>query len=341
MMQEVQEPLLYNTQDLNNAHIDVSINRNLASPDRTMPSRGPKPMTRLRVCRNMCLLCFSIFMLFIGFMALSNLQSTMNSENGMGTESQAAIYISSMVSALLLPELLVKNVGCKWTLVFAIGFSVPYIAANLYPEFGTLLPTAVLLGLAAGPLTAAQSIYVNEMALRYHGDSATGSVDNVVSRFFGFNSFASENTQIWGNLISYYVLRPNMIPIVNTTTNLSECGIHFVNNGNDTNSNLLPPSNGKRDMLVGVYLLCGIISVIVMIFFLDPLENDIEQDISESKCKSVVRRLIAALNQLRKREQILLIPISVFCGVETSFYASEFTKVCKIPSCILCLISKQ
>lgn len=332
MMQEVEEPLLNHSRDSDNGntHSEASLNHDPPSSPVTNPPRYT-PMSRRRVLKNLCALCISMFMYFIGFMALSNLQSTMNSALGVGTESQAVIYIASMLSALLLPELVVKKLGCKWTLFFAVLFSLPYIAANFYPEFGSLLPTAFILGLSAGPLTTSQSIYVNELAMLYHKDSPSEVVEVAVARFFGFNSFASENTQIWGNLISYYVLSNRMAPILNETNVTKECGVNFVNDMNNTNSNLEPPSNEKRYLLVGIFLSCGLVSLLVITFFMDPLENDVDtdDDVTKSKCNFLMERLTAALKLALRPKQMLLIPLSVYCGVQISFYASDFTQVCK------------
>lgn len=333
MMQEVEEPLLNHSRDGdngNNTLLEASLNHDPPPSPAMIPPRYT-PMSKRRVLKNLCALCISMFMYFIGFMALSNLQSTMNSALGVGTESQAVIYIASMLSALLLPELVVKKLGCKWTLFFAVLFSLPYIAANFYPEFGSLLPTAFILGLSAGPLTTSQSIYVNELAVLYHKDSPSEVVEVAVARFFGFNSFASENTQIWGNLISYYVLSTRMAPILNETNVTKECGVNFVNDMNNTNSNLEPPSSEKRYLLVGIFLSCGFVSLLVITFFMDPLENDVDKDddVTKSKCNFLMERLTAALKLTLRPKQMLLIPISVYCGVQISFYASDFTQVCR------------
>lgn len=346
MMQEVEEPLIHNSQDSDNddkSHLEASLNHDPPPPPdpATIPPKY-RAMNRRRVLKNLCVLCLSMFMYFIGFMALSNLQSTMNSELGVGTESQAVIYIASMLSALLLPDLIVKKVGCKWTLFFAVAFSLPYIAANFDPEYLSLLPTAFILGLSAGPLTASQSVYVNEMAVLYSKGSSTKVVEVTVARFFGFNSFASENTQIWGNLISYYALSTgNMAPILNETNVTKECGVDFINDLNNTNSNLEPPTKEKRYLLVGIFLICGLISLIVIGFFLDPLENDVDKDndVTKSKCSLLMDGLTAAIKLAMKSKQMLLIPLSVYCGIQISFYASDFTQVCKC--FILCRITNK
>lgn len=342
-MNEVEEPLLYQSENSegpepSESQLEVSINRDPPEPDLKMPLRRHTPsMSKRRVVKNLYVHSFALFMFFVGFMALSNLESTMNSEKGLGTDSQAAIYVSSMVAALFLPELIIKTIGCKKTLILAVLCSVPYVASNFYPRWETLMPTAVLLGLSAAPLTTSEAFYNNELARRYHSQSESETLEVVVAKFFGTYSFFLENTQIWGNLISYYVLRPSMAPITNRTH--LYCGVNFRkydrNGTNDTNPNLQPPSDDKRYLLVSIFVLCGIMSALIMVFFVDPLENDIERDDSaKNKCKSVGSRVAAAVKHVWKTDQLLLVPISVYCGMETSFYASDFTQVC-------CLHSKR
>lgn len=332
MMQEVNEPLLYNTDYADTAsQISASVNQDPPHPTVIMDPRRHRPMSKRRTLKNLYVLSFSLFVYFLGFVALSNLQSTLNSVKGIGIDSQAAIYAASMIASLFLPELMVKYIGCKKTLVLTVICSIPYIASNFYPRWSTLIPTAVLLGIAAGPLTASQAIYTNEMARRFHKETALESFEVIAARFFGISSFFTENTQIWGNLISYYVLRPGMAPILNHTS--IPCGVDFKNHGlNGTlNPNLQPPSDDKRYLLVGIYVLFGILSALMMMFFLDPLENDIEQEqTAKNKCASVLSRLTAAAKHATKHDQILLILISVYCGMETAFYTCNFTQVITI-----------
>ena len=67
--------------------------------------------------------------------------------NNLGTWSNSVIYASLLPSCLFLPSILIKKLKVKWTLVVCIFSYSTYIAAQFYPEFYTLLPTAVILGL--------------------------------------------------------------------------------------------------------------------------------------------------------------------------------------------------
>merc|ERR1711892_687889 len=56
-----------------------------------------------------------------------------------------------------------------WTLVICIFCYSTYIAAQFYPEFYTLLPTAFILGMGAAPMWSAKCTYLTQVAHRFAG----------------------------------------------------------------------------------------------------------------------------------------------------------------------------
>ncbi|GIY82080.1 hypothetical protein CEXT_75301 [Caerostris extrusa] len=59
------------------------------------------------------------FLLFTSYKSLANLQSTLNIEDDVGIVSQSVIYVSLIISSLLLPKLIIRKLGCKWTLILS------------------------------------------------------------------------------------------------------------------------------------------------------------------------------------------------------------------------------
>ena len=55
----------------------------------------------------------------------------------------------------------------KWSLVVCVFCYSSYIAAQFYPEFYTLIPTAFILGLGAAPMWSAKCTYLTQTANRY------------------------------------------------------------------------------------------------------------------------------------------------------------------------------
>ena len=86
-------------------------------------------------------------------------QSSINSEGGLGVIAQSTIYVAQIISSMFIPSLIIQKLGPKWTLVVCqLCYSV-YIGAQFYPSFATLVPAAVLVGLAAAPMVGLTFIF--------------------------------------------------------------------------------------------------------------------------------------------------------------------------------------
>lgn len=301
-------------------HINESSDENLL--DSTEISRDRA--VRKRSLWNLFIFSLTYFLVYTGFWTLSNLQSTMNASQGMGDDSQAVIYICSMLSSVLLPTYTIGKFGCKKILIVGTLICTLNLASNMYLRWDTLIPASVLYGLANGPYQSAQTLYIDEMATRFQG-TLKDHTEFIMALFFGLFMFFSESTQIWGNLISYYVLRSDRPdPSPGNSTFHSECGIRFRPSDNDTNANLDPPTESQRFILVGVYVLMGIVATFILIFFLDPLKNDLQES---RGCRSIVDRFLSAFKFLKNPHQLLLIPLSIYIGMEGPFYSNEVTQV--------------
>lgn len=313
--------------------LDAAGSINKKSYTEELPSVLPRNLQRMSessVVKNLFVMCVCLMVLCTGLQGLSNLQSTMNGEHGLGVDSQAVIYAFSMLSSILLPTLMVTRLGCKTTIVFMMITTIPYIIANFYPTWRTLMPTAILSGLSAGPLCTAIAIYTNELAYSYR-IYVTDSIESVVSRFYGVYSFFTENTQIWGNLLSYLILMPTMERIQVHSNSTQKCGVWFVNYDkftNASNPNLEPPKDKDRFTLVWVYTGCALLATFMLFLFLDSLDSDRERSggNEDSPRETCCSSLLAAVKHLSKPNQILLLPLTVYCGLENAFYTADFTK---------------
>ena len=137
--------------------------------------------------------------------SMQSLQSSLNRVEGLGTISLSVIYGCLMISCLFLPSLLINTFGCKYTITACFIPYVLFMAANLYPDWYTMIPASVLVGLAAAPLWAAKCTYLTEMGKRY----ATVSMlteDAAINRFFGmfFMAFQSGMTLLLSLKKNFY-----------------------------------------------------------------------------------------------------------------------------------------
>ncbi|KAG8182979.1 hypothetical protein JTE90_013428 [Oedothorax gibbosus] len=300
-----------------NASSEISIE---ADSKQEIPGDDKKAIQK-RSFWNLFVFSISYLLLFTGFWTLSTLQSTMNALEGIGDYSQAVIYVCSTVSCILLPTFMIGKFGCKNILLFGAVTCVLCMASNMFLRWDTLMVGAVLYGVANGPFIASQAFYIDEMATRFL-TTVEGQSEFIMALFFGLFMFFGQSTQIWGNLISYYVLRsdrPAPSPL-----NSTDCGINFRPSVNDTNRNLDPPTENQRFLLVGIYVGMGCVAIFVLGIFLEPLRNDLQET---KGCRTILDRLLSSFKFLRDPVRILLIPLSVYIGMEGPFYTNEVTQV--------------
>ena len=138
---------------------------------------------KFQIYKNVLLISFSFLLLFVAFESMGKLQSSINkvgqyflSQNkqcgqylqylqvdNLGTWSLTAVYVSLILSCMFMPSILIKYLKVKWTLVLCILCYSTYMAAQFYPEFYTLIPTALILGLGATPMWSAKCTYLNQV----------------------------------------------------------------------------------------------------------------------------------------------------------------------------------
>ena len=89
-------------------------------------------------------------------------------------------------------------------------------------------------------------------------------------------------------------------------------------------------------MLSGIYTGCACVGLLIILILLLPTEKIKKDDVcSKKSCKT--KRFVATLIQMKDYRQVLLVPISLYTGLQLGFFASDFTQVGKwqIPSLLL------
>lgn len=81
----------------------------------------------------------------------------------------------------------------------------PFIMAQFYPKFYTMIPGGLLVGFGGAPLWCAKCTYLTIISETYGKLTGVAS-DVIVTRFFGVFFMFYQFSQVWGNLISSAVL---------------------------------------------------------------------------------------------------------------------------------------
>ncbi|KAG1702353.1 UNC93-like protein [Nymphon striatum] len=307
----------------------LDANRNIS-----VLSEKDKRLAKFKIIKNLLVVSFGFLLLFTAFNSTSNLQSSINIINGLGTASLSVINAALVVSCMFVPPYMIARLGCKYTLAISMLMFSSYFAANFYAHWYTLMPTSVILGLGAAPLFASQCTYLTEIANQYAvlvGETS----ESVVVKFFGVFFMFFQSGQIWGNLISAYVLKPNQntSDIDNDPDILALCGINFCNvdsekRGEKTNKNLDRPSDSKIYMLFGIYLGCALLAALFIFIMLDQLKRsgEKEEGIKDGNSKPTLKLMFETFRHLKNPQQILIIPLSIYSGVEQGFFRNDFTR---------------
>ncbi|XP_018010588.1 UNC93-like protein isoform X2 [Hyalella azteca] len=275
------------------------------------------------IMKNIIVISIAFTFLFTAYNAMANLQSSINEE--LGTTSLAVLYGALVLSCMFVPPLLISKLKVKLTIaVCMLGYSA-YMVAQFYPEYYTMIPGAILLGLGAAPMWSAKCTYLTEVGRIYAGIT-NQDTEVIVTRMFGIFFLFFQSSQVWGNLISSAVLSVDSELV--DPEDATMCGIHYCAMDNHTsNSTVNEVTDAKRYTLSGIYLACALLSSVIVVLFVDPLSRfgDYESKKEAATMKDGVRLLGATFRHLMHPYQLLIIPLTVWSGVEQAFIQGDFT----------------
>lgn len=283
-----------------------------------------------RHLKNVIVVSLAFFFEFTAFAGIANLQSTLNSDDGVGIVSLAVIYGTLVFSSIFLPTAVIQKLGLKYTLMVSLCGYVTYTIANFYPQYYTLVPGAIILGLCGAPLWSAKCAYVTTAAQKY-AKITNEPEETVVTKFFGIFFFFFQLTQISGNLISSLVLSDLAhadvkFEAVHNSSFISEyCGARDCNKV-DFNAD----DNAKNDatlayILMGIYTLTGISSILFIFFLLDPMEMT-QSDSTKTVLTPTGLLWATAKHFFTDRRQQFIAVITMYSGFKQAFIVGSFTK---------------
>ncbi|XP_073529498.1 protein unc-93 homolog A-like isoform X3 [Phyllobates terribilis] len=268
---------------------------------------------------NILVVSFGFLLLFTAFGGLQSLQSSLNADEGLGVASLSIIYGALIISSVFVPPILIKKIGCKWTIVASMCCYITYSLGNFYPSWYlvgicsrnsekmevyreelwmskiimkwdqmrqkgyTLIPTSVILGFGGAPLWAAKCTYLTVSGNRYA--EKVGKVGkDIVNQYFGLFFLIFQSSGVWGNLISSLIFG-------------------------------LTPNEGS-----------GVLAVLLVSVFLDNMDVKKKDDEVDIKNEPFRMKILETLRHLKDKRQVLLIPLTMWSGFEQGFLAGDYTK---------------
>ena len=309
---------------MNSFKIEENINSSSDSRNSSIPTARQE---KQGIFKNIIIICVAFMLQYTAFTSMSALQSSINKVDGLGTWSNTAIYASLVLSSMFLPSYAIKKLTVKWTIPVCMICYTIYIGTQFYPEFYTIIPSGILVGLAAAPLWSAKCLYVTQAAERYSSLMSV-DVEPVITKFFGIFFFFFRCSSLWGNLISSLVLRKDEDGN-KTTAYIYSCGIYYCPDTPLPKDNFLA-THHKLYTLSGIYLACSVLAWVFVAIFLDPLEKytkgySTEQCEQKEEVPNNLSLIFATFKHMVKPQQLFIVPLTIWCGLEKGFFLSDFT----------------
>ncbi|CAD5210982.1 unnamed protein product [Bursaphelenchus okinawaensis] len=278
-----------------------------------------------KILWNLFTISAAFLFLFTGFQGLQNLQTSVNDQ--LGGDSLSIMYLSLAISSLFVPNFVVNRLGSKLTLITAFGIMIIYMLANFLPQYYSLLPASVLAGVAASCMWSACSYYITQSGINYA--KLNIEAQNTVSvRFFGTFFMIVHVGQVLGSLLSSVILSQSVVTAVIVDEADRTCGSGFPRNlsllSDRAKLNLQRPSLVAYRSVVAVYLCCAMVALMIVAFFLNALKRD--EINSKQPPKFSAEVLKQTLKNLQKPKVLLLIPLTIFNGIEQTFAVGIYTK---------------
>ncbi|KAM4865794.1 protein unc-93 homolog A isoform 1-T1 [Thomomys bottae] len=279
-----------------------------------------------RSLRNVLVVSFGFLLLFTAFGGLQNLQSSLYSEDGMGVATLSSLYGAVLLSSMLLPPILIKQCGCKWTIVGSMCCYVAFSLGNFQASWFTLIPTSVLLGLGAAPLWSAQCTYLTVLGT-WHAEKTGQLGKDVVNQYFGIFFLIFQSSGVWGNLISSLVFGQTPTGESVSEEQLESCGARDCLMVSAALNSTQGPSQPLIYMLLSVYTVSGVLAILLIAIFLEPLE-DFESSRKEEQGKPTPfwTTLLSTFRLLRDGRLRLLVLLPLYSGLQQGFISGEYTR---------------
>ncbi|GAB6022964.1 Protein unc-93 A [Chamberlinius hualienensis] len=293
-----------------------------------------------RLWKNVFILALGVGIFTMGLNPIDDLQSSLNSEQGLGVASLSIKYATMIIGNLLTNTILIRMLGAKKALVFGAMLYGVYIVANFYVTWYTLIPLTLISGFGGALMWTTLGNYLARLAQKY-SQVEDKNEHSIKARFFACKGIAGYSFAAVGSLISSIVLQAGVranAPDPSTSSHYKLCGIDYCNEDLNVHSDIV--SNGttnttsiidKAPDQISVYILCGVclaavvFAVIILTLFVDALPALHVEEPRDSS-KSPLWLFLSTVSLWKNPKQILLIPISIVYGFQEAFWRVEFTK---------------
>ena len=219
------------------------------------------------------------------------------------------VYITFAVGTLFLSLPIIRIFGPKWAMVLASVAYASFCACYAWPQWWTLIPGGILIGLGAGGLWTGNGIYITAAAAE-HG-KATGvqsdvAISNFNGIFFGY---------VLGSFLPGNILSSTLIWSATATDSQSASSASLASGLSSVSSAKI----GWDPIYIFLFVLLAIITLFGTLLLSLLPKFEYSQDTRSYK-ETAFGGLLILLN----KPFLVLLPYWFYAGVHTAFCLAEF-----------------
>ncbi|CAM6105150.1 unnamed protein product [Calypogeia fissa] len=155
--------------------------------------------------KDLHVLSLAFLFVFLAYSAVQNLESSINTDQGLGSASLGVLYLSLTLSCLV-ASMVVMWLGSKNALILGLSGYWAFIVANIFPSWYTLIPAAIYLGFTASVIWVAEGTYLT-LAAKKHAAACDISEATALGSFNGEFWGVYQSNQVVGNILTLFLLQ--------------------------------------------------------------------------------------------------------------------------------------
>ena len=285
----------------------------------------------------------SFLLVFSAFLSLQSLQSSINSEGGLGLATLSILYLFFTLAGFVTPGI-IRLLGTKYSLVGGFVCLLLYVVANYYPSWYTLVPASVL-GFAFGPIWAAGNAHLVKIAVV--AAPALGlNQDHLISYLVGIFFMFFQGSQIPGNLASSLIFFPYSNNQTSEESRNNDSGSLLDINVTEQCGGITEDAGLDRIylyILCSVYLFLMVFGIIFVLVLVDhfPIERESNKSFLQKLKLYFGDPFVDLVKLMTNYRMVLIAPIATVNGLVQGFVFGTFTQVSigqpKFYGCNVCM----
>ena len=283
--------------------------------------------------RALMVLSTGFMLVFLAYMALRNLQSSLYSRGGLGLYVLTCVYCFLLIGCIFAPTV-VHLLRPKRTMLICMTGILVFIMTNFYPTVYLLIPAACMVGFSLACLWTAHSTYMTSIAMSYAAQTGK-NIQHVLTKFNGRFFVMFQAAQIIGGALSSFILMmsagdadsprltaSNVSIFTANLTNVSfkHCGASYSHSM--ASADTVNISRSTVYVMLSIFATFAAAGIVVILLFLDGLEGTMKKSHA-----SIGGRLLATFRFLFDLRVVCLMGLMCYSFLQMSFMLGEFTKV--------------